>query len=471
MPKEIQCSNCGDLGHNKRSSECEKYFEEILLKPTRELEDGTQLTKAVNKIRKFIDECPGVIKEDIIVDEDHEHNPLPLHWVCAQKCPLQVVQLIYEKYPGAIKVKRDSFLPLHMACLEEPYAEDVIRFLISKNPDARTQCDVNGRIPLHYLCDARSSYHFEISEETLDQMLYDCPETLWSKRSEDGRNALRCSTCVRASSSANLTSMLRKQILHYAREFKSTNSHQNFYHLFKSNCFDLPTLKLYCEEWPEFAYFDLKRGARPLHIACSANLSHRIGLGIRYLITRAPGALALQDSSGRTPLHSVLRNGHGDSDLVDSLIRCIILKANPKVLSIRDNRGFTPMHVACSEAHSYRNSSCAKVALLTGAPDALALQDSSGCTPLHLLLRNKNLGRGGSALTKDALVSCMLNANPKVLMVRDKKGLTPLVVASKLDWSLNVIYSMFRFDPQWHLSSSWFPDSKMCEPIQRKRKR
>jgi hypothetical protein len=43
----------------------EKYFEKILLEPTRLMEDGIQLTKAVNKIRKFMDKRPAILEEDI----------------------------------------------------------------------------------------------------------------------------------------------------------------------------------------------------------------------------------------------------------------------------------------------------------------------------------------------------------------------------------------------------------------------
>jgi hypothetical protein len=87
----------------------------------------------------------------------------------------------------------------------------------------------------------------------------------------------------------SLPLMLRKKIVRYAQEFKSTNSHERFLHLFKYNCFDHPTLKLCCEEWPDFASFDLERGARALHIACSAAVvEYDVAHAILYLITIAP---------------------------------------------------------------------------------------------------------------------------------------------------------------------------------------
>jgi hypothetical protein len=193
-----------------------------------------------------------------------------------EKCPLQIVQLVYENYPEAIKIKSDSYLSLHCAFSEKPniFREDVIRFLISKNPDARTQSLKYGQIPLHYFCETliheademRWNCPFDASEETLHEMLLNCPEALWTKRSGYNRNALQIS------STEYLTSMLRKKIVHYARELKSMNSHESFFHLFRSNCSDQPRVKFSCEEWPEFAHFDLERGARPLHIARAAPL-------------------------------------------------------------------------------------------------------------------------------------------------------------------------------------------------------
>lgn len=142
-------------------------------------------------------------------------------------------------------------------------------------------------------------------------MLLNCPVTLWWKEPLGGgkANTLQISLSGKNRSQSSFASMLRKKIVHYAREFKSTNPHESFLHLLRSNCFDQPTLKLCCEEWPEFAYFDLKCGARPLHTPCSdAFVFGEVGYSIRYLITRAPDVLALQDSFGRTPLHLFLGN-------------------------------------------------------------------------------------------------------------------------------------------------------------------
>jgi hypothetical protein len=88
------------------------------LEPTRALAlDGIQLTKAVKKIGKLIDKRQCIIKEDIGdeygIDEEVTRH-LPLHWVCAHNCPLQVVQLVYEKCAEAIKIESDDgHLPLH----------------------------------------------------------------------------------------------------------------------------------------------------------------------------------------------------------------------------------------------------------------------------------------------------------------------------------------------------------------------
>jgi hypothetical protein len=321
MPKQIRCSNCHQLGHNKKNPVCKKYLQNILLGPTSRLDDGIELTEAVNKIKKYIDKHPGILtKENCVEPNDGGFaRYLPLHWVCMLKCPKKVVQLVYEKYPEAINIQSHlGMLPLHCAFGERFSSEDfdwppgdhrpffrkdVVRFLISKNPDARTQrSDCWGQIPLHMFC----KMIFNVSEEDVDGMLLNCPETLWSERN-DNRNGLKISVVSNQGGTDAyyfLARMMRKQIVHYAREFKSTNSHERFFHLFKSNCFDPPTLKLYCEEWPEFAYFDLdERGARPLHIACSALLDFCLG-HIRYLITRAPDVLTLQDSDVDT-LHCI----------------------------------------------------------------------------------------------------------------------------------------------------------------------
>jgi ankyrin repeat protein len=95
------------------------------------------------------------------------------------------------------------------------------------------------------------------------------------------------------------------------------------------------------------------QGFTPLHTACSDGIAyyHASDFGhIRSLVTRALDILVLQDSSGCTPLHLLLRNEwlvrlRRGSDAVDSLI-IFIVKANPKVLTVRDSEGFTPLLVA-----------------------------------------------------------------------------------------------------------------------------
>jgi hypothetical protein len=97
--KPIRCSTCLELGHKKRSSKCSRYFETAILKPTRSMDDDAEVTKAVKRIRRSIDKQPEILKEEIFGEE----KMLPLHWVALRKYPLQVVQLIYEKYPEAIE--------------------------------------------------------------------------------------------------------------------------------------------------------------------------------------------------------------------------------------------------------------------------------------------------------------------------------------------------------------------------------
>jgi hypothetical protein len=42
----LYCSNCLELGHNNKNSNCSRYFETALLEPTRSMDDAAA-TKAV----------------------------------------------------------------------------------------------------------------------------------------------------------------------------------------------------------------------------------------------------------------------------------------------------------------------------------------------------------------------------------------------------------------------------------------
>jgi hypothetical protein len=114
------------------------------------------------------------------------------------------------------------------------------------------------------------------------------------------------------------------------------------------------------------------------------------------------------------------------------------------------------LHAACSDgiAYYYASDFGHIRYLITRAPEVLALLvDSSGRTPLHLLLSNEDLSKPGFVAIESS-ISFIFKANPKVLTVRDNKGVTLLLVASQFYLPLNVIYFMLRFEPQLNLSSS-----------------
>jgi hypothetical protein len=279
----------------------------------------------------------------------------------------------------------------------------VIRFLISKNPDLRTKKTRWGQLPLHLFCRNMMLQDVE-SQETVDAMLLDCPETLWVEDERGGGSALKL-----CRGSSNLRDMLRNNIIQYAREFKSKGKHEDFVNLFKASCFDIPSLQLFNDEWPELLLSDLKDGARPLHIACmryDQDKDHDVR-HIKYLIKEAPAALALQDSSGSTPLHIILK-----SKGLPAYAQSQRLRLYP--LFIRQ----------------------------------------------HLMQQH------------DGLVKLILEANTEAFMICDNKGFTPLLVLAQNDWPLTVIYSMLRTDPERILANHRFPGSQFgATCTDRKRKR
>jgi hypothetical protein len=167
---------------------------------------------------------PEILKENI----GKKVPFLPLHWVVLIQRPLQVVQLIYGKYPEAIKNTAHGRSLLECAISHGwgihfgggPFREDVICFLISKNPDLQTKKNIMDQFPVHSLC--HDMMQDVQSQETLDDMLLDCPKTLWVGAEEEGGSSA-LNICMREGSS-NLADMLQSTIIQYAREMKSKAS-------------------------------------------------------------------------------------------------------------------------------------------------------------------------------------------------------------------------------------------------------
>jgi len=84
----------------------------------------------------------------------NKNKILPIHQAASKPdIPLNFLELLINSYPESLEIcdKRDSRIPLHLAFIAHA-SEDVLMFLMSKNPNCVMVQDAFGRLPLHYAC-------------------------------------------------------------------------------------------------------------------------------------------------------------------------------------------------------------------------------------------------------------------------------------------------------------------------------
>jgi ankyrin repeat protein len=122
----------------------------------------------MNIIRIVYNAFPNAVAE-----KESKNFSKPLHYACAFKAPLVIVQFLSEKHVQAIELRnRQGNLPLHL-CLMYDAPDDVKRFLISAYPNAVKMRDSKGRLPLHIAVQCQS-----ISVQTIEALLEVHPESI-----------------------------------------------------------------------------------------------------------------------------------------------------------------------------------------------------------------------------------------------------------------------------------------------------
>jgi ankyrin repeat protein len=115
-----------------------------------------------------------------------EYGWLPLHFACANKAPLELIQFLVEK-GGRHSVQTTNIngnLPLHFACASAASLE-VVQFLVEQWSEAIKSADHSGYLPLHHAC--KNRLPLDVVEFLVDEW----PEAVKILDS-DGRAPLDC---------------------------------------------------------------------------------------------------------------------------------------------------------------------------------------------------------------------------------------------------------------------------------------
>jgi len=198
---------------------------------------------------------------------------LPLHMACQNNCDAEVVALMIDHWPGALRTGDDNRrLPLHHACRSSSL--ETVKVLVQAWPESLHVGTTNeGRLPLHEACMLET-----VNPVIIDYLLECCPATV---------QALDSGRCFP---------------LHLACYF-----HKEF-----------SIIKSLVEAWPDAVRAQASDGRLPLHLACN---NKRVSLDIfRYLIESDPATVQMRDRLNRLPLHGACKY-----QLDSEIIRCLVL--------------------------------------------------------------------------------------------------------------------------------------------------
>lgn len=114
--------------------------------------------------------------ERAIVEKEAKNLSMPLHYACAFKAPLPIVEFLIENNRDAVTEKdRQGNLPLMLSLVYDS-PEDVRRLLLEGYPEAIEVRDRRGRLPIHLAVQSPT-----ISTETVKRILALSPDSINSR--------------------------------------------------------------------------------------------------------------------------------------------------------------------------------------------------------------------------------------------------------------------------------------------------
>jgi ankyrin repeat protein len=295
---------------------------------------------------------------------------LPLQLACTQNPPVNVVQALLvldattkrHRATTADCSDRNGRVALHWACDANGSDSQVIRFLIDANPSAcRRQEDKYGFLPLHIACFRHDSEDEEDDANSCD--------------TEPIRNSGVAKQLDLSAVSSTRDSSVRER-------------------------FSPGVVKALLDSYPEGAAVKDDTGWMPLHLVCRTNPDGEPL--VRLLLDAHPEGATVRDRDGRLPLHWACchrfsrMSGYDSNDLdtealdrecardpAESMLE-LLLEIYPDGVRKRErNYGFLPLHIACASGASLGVIQ----RLLDAFPDAAKKQDKNGSLPVHIACR------------------------------------------------------------------------------------
>jgi ankyrin repeat protein len=397
----------------------------------------------------------------------------PLHVACLHQTNSSALETLVDSWSQGLQaVNQAGQTPLHSACLREDgsYLE-VLRYLVSKSPDACQKKDSEGRLPLHCLC------QYTTDPKQVQLVIQTWPEAV-QNCSKGGSTPLHVAIGRTKPASLNIVQVLVDAwpdaigavdsngctVLHVAcqvygsadgRDPGPTRDKTVLPYLINHfpdavsvprpdgwvalqiacrHAVDFSAIQDLVKAWPDAAAHVNPDGRHALHYACRYRVREEV---IRLLVeTNSDTVSQAEPKTGWIPLHAACRYTN------QLVIIQLLLDAWPDgVRAVTETEGWNPLHAAC--AHDQHSVDIIQF-LMEAYPDAVQIKSAQvqhGNLPLHEACQVEH--------TDESVIRVLLESYPESVRIRtdDECKYLPIHLACRYSSSLCAIHVLWKADP------------------------
>jgi ankyrin repeat protein len=353
-------------------------------------------------------------------------NPIPLLAALICGSPLEVVQFVFECYPGAVCARsgRDRDLPLHVVGLPTP--PECVAFLIDRYPEALAARNMRGYLPLH------TAINRHAGRRVIQMLVEGRPQSLAEfdpvTRPEGMPRLLPIHVAAMTPGPHHLDVV--RYLVGVAPMSVRGRTPPDWgdgrtrsclpLHLALRVDVDPAVIHVLLQQWPESARERSDAGL-PLDLALNAIVpSEEV---VQILLDAYPEAIQVTNARGSTPVHGYLKDGFASAQLLRLLIDCW-----PEALLVADAEGDLPIHVALRTGMSawelQRLETTARL-LSERCPESLRVANAKGQRPVHLAIVQDNV----------PVVRILADLAPEVLQEADAGGTSPAHLVASCEYA------------------------------------
>ena len=352
------------------------------------------------------------------VSSQQMQSQLCFHHACRnKKVTLEIVQLLYSIWPGALRLGDDEGCrPIHNLCrnrdLDDTASFEILRFMLNIDPTLSRELDGQGCLPVYFavmnkstaFCkelidgypeslridpgDGRLPIHFACAygnrDDTADTIQYMLELDSELINEEDSDGLLPIHRAARSGMTKSIELLLKFDPDATSKEVNDGGQQLSLHLVCGGYTPNLSKVQLLYDIYPEAILARDRYGDTPLDLArADGNQSAIEFLQTQLVYARQAQdvtAMATGDENGWLPLHHALKD---DAPL--GSIKLLVM-SNPAAMQVSDQNGVNPVHIACK----FSSVKLVKY-LVVLAGDTLNNVDANKDSPLHYACRGGNL--------------------------------------------------------------------------------